>query len=258
MKNNSKKMNRKSLIQIGLLLALIVIFTLVASNNVDKNNGSKGKRQIVLFDGTSTDAWKDIASDNFPAHGWVVKDGILTVLAKTEERDGGHDIVTKEQFSNFVLELEVRLSQGANSGIKYMVVNNYDGKEGNYLGLEYQLIDNQRHADAKLGRNGNRRMATLYDILPTRDGIEINPAGEWNSVKIVSNGNDVQHWLNDQLVLAYTRNSDSYKELVRLSKYNKLDNFGGQKQGTLLLQGHGNEVSFRNIVITAWEDHVIP
>jgi hypothetical protein len=254
MKNNNKKMNRTSLIQIGLLLALVVIFTLVSSSNVDKNNGSKGKRQIVLFDGTSTDAWKDIASDNFPEQGWVVKDGILTVLPKIEDHDGGHDIVTKEQFSNFVLELEVRLSEGANSGIKYFVVDNYPGKEGNYLGLEFQLIDNERHPDAKLGRNGNRRMATLYDILPAREGINTNPAGEWNSIKIVSNENEVEHWLNGQMVLAYTRNSDSYKELVRLSKYNKLEDFGGQKQGHILLQGHGNEVSFRSIVITIWEN----
>jgi hypothetical protein len=258
MKNNSKKMNRKSLIQIGLLLALIVIFTLVASNNVDKNNGSKGKRQIVLFDGTSTDAWKDIASDNFPAHGWVVKDGILTVLAKTEEREGGHDIVTKEQFSNFELELDVRLSEGANSGIKYMVANNYPGKEGNYLGLEYQLIDNERHADARLGRNGNRRMATLYDILPAREGIKINQPGEWNKVKIIVDKDHVEHWLNGEKAVVYNRESDSFKELVRMSKYNTLQNFGGQERGHILLQGHGNEVSFRNIVITAWEDHVIP
>lgn len=256
MKNNNKKMNRTSLIQIGLLLGLVVFFALVASSNVDKNNGSKGKKQIVLFDGTSTDAWKDISSDKFPEQGWVVKDGILTVLPKTEEHEGGHDIVTKEQFSNFELELDVRLSEGANSGIKYMVVDNYPGKEGKYLGLEYQLIDNERHADAKLGRNGNRRMATLYDIIPTREGIETKPAGEWNSVKIISGEYHVEHWLNGHIVLSYTRNSDSYKELVRLSKYNKLPNFGGQKQGHILLQGHGNEVSFRDIKITTWKGKV--
>jgi len=252
MHNKNSTSNKGSQISLGLFLILIVAFILTASRQSAQDNHSTEKKKIVLFDGKSTTAWKDIKSDDFPEHGWVVKDGVLTVLPKTEGHEGGHDIVTKDQFSNFELVLDVRLSEGANSGVKYMVVDNYSGKEGNYLGLEYQLIDNERHADAKLGRNGNRRMATLYDILPTREGVEIRPAGEWNSVKIVSNGNRVEHWLNGQMVLAYTRKSDSFKELVRLSKYNKLENFGEQDQGHILLQGHGNEVSFRNIQITTW------
>ena len=234
------------------LLVSILLLQCATANSQEKKKEKVEKKQIVLFDGKSTDAWKDIKSDEFPKHGWVIKDDVLTVLAKTDGQEGGHDIVTKEQFSNFELELEVRLSEGANSGVKYMVVDSYPGKQGQYLGLEYQLIDNERHADAKLGRNGNRQMATLYDILPTRENIKVNPAGQWNKVKIVVNGNHVEHWINNTKALAYTRNSDSYKELVRLSKYNNLENFGGQKQGHILLQGHGNEVSFRNIKIATW------
>ena len=252
MKNIHCKVNKRGNISIGVFFTLIALFILTASSQDNQNNQSKEKKQVVLFDGKSTDAWKDIATDNFPEHGWVVKDGILTVLPKTEEHDGGHDIVTNEQFSNFELELEVRLSEGANSGIKYMVIDSYPDREGKFLGLEYQLIDNERHPDAQLGRNGNRRMGTLYDIIPARESIETKPAGEWNSVKIVSDEYHVEHWLNGQMVLSYTRNSDSYKELVRLSKYNKLENFGGQKKGHILLQGHGNEVSFRKIKITTW------
>jgi hypothetical protein len=258
MNKSNSKANKGSQLSIGLFLTLIVAFILTASSQSGENNQSKEKKQIVLFDGSSTDAWKDIKSDHFPEQGWVVENNILTVLANTEEREGGHDIVTKEQFSNFELELDVRLSEGANSGIKYMVANNYPGKEGNYLGLEYQLIDNERHADARLGRNGNRRMATLYDILPAREGIKINQPGEWNKVKIIVDKDHVEHWLNGEKAVVYNRESDSFKELVRMSKYNTLQNFGGQERGHILLQGHGNEVSFRNIVITAWEDHVIP
>lgn len=246
-------MNRECRMGKGLILVLSLFLALVA-NAQNKNKNKVKKTQTVLFDGTSTDAWKDIKSDNFPEHGWEVKDGILTVLAKTEQQDGGHDIVTKEQFSNFELELEVRLTKGANSGIKYMVIDSYPKNEGKYLGLEYQLIDNERHADAKLGRNGNRQMATLYDILPARKGIKVNPAEEWNTVKIVVNKGQVEHWLNGKKAVVYNRKYDGYKELVRLSKYNKLKNFGTQDQGHILLQGHGNEVSFRNIVITTWED----
>jgi hypothetical protein len=252
MNNKIFKMNTKNQLRVGLFLLLIVSFNLSASSQKNNKKQAKEKKQIVLFDGKSTDAWKDIKSDKFPEHGWVIKDDVLTVLAKTDTQEGGHDIVTKEQFSNFELELEVLLSEGANSGVKYMVVDSYPNREGQYLGLEYQLIDNEKHPDAKLGRNGNRKMAALYDILPTRENIKVNPTGEWNMVKIVSTKNRVEHWLNGKKVIVYARNSDSYKELVRLSKYNNLENFGGQEQGHILLQGHGNEVSFRNIKIATW------
>lgn len=242
-------MNIKNLM---LLVVAILFFQYATAFSQQKKTAKKEKTQIVLFDGSSTIAWKDIKSDRFPDHGWVVKDGVLTVEATTADHEGGHDIVTKEQFSNFELELEVRLSEGANSGVKYMVIDSYPGKKGQYLGLEYKLIDNEKHADALLGRNGNRKMAALYDILPARDNIKINPPGEWNKVKIVVNKNHVEHWLNDTEAIVYIRNSDSYKELVKLSKYNELENFGGQEKGHILLQGPGNEVSFRNIKITTW------
>jgi len=196
--------------------------------------------------------WKDIKSDRFPENGWVVKEGVLTVLAKTDNQEGGHDIVTKGQFSSFELELDVRLSGGANSGIKYVVIDSYPGSEGQYLGLEYQLIDNEKHPDALLGRNGNRKMAALYDILPARENIKNNPPGEWNKVKINFDGNRVEHWLNGEKVIEFDRSLDCFKELVMLSKYNKLANFGSQEKGHILLQGHGNEVSFRDIKITTW------
>lgn len=212
---------------INLLILTVLLFQSVDTFSQQKKSKVK-KTEAVLFDGTSTDAWKGIESDNFPKHGWVVKDGILTVLATTDTQEGGHDIITKDQYANFELELEVRLSEGANSGVKYMVVNTYPNNK-NYLGLEYQLIDNERHADAKLGRNGNRKMAALYDILPARDNIKVKPAGEWNKVKIVSNKKQVTHFINGKVAVRYVRNSDSYKELVRLSKYNKLENFGGQE-----------------------------
>ncbi|MCX6326909.1 MAG: DUF1080 domain-containing protein [Bacteroidia bacterium] len=252
MKNRNLKMKSENHIIFGLFLLPFALFNLTASSQNNKGKNVNEKTQVVLFDGTSTDAWKDIKSDHFPENGWVVKEEVLTVEATTADHEGGHDIVTKEQFSNFELELEVRLSEGANSGVKYMVIDSYAGKKGQYLGLEYQLIDNEKHPDALLGRDGNRKMATLYDIFPASEIIRINPPGTWNKVKILVNGNHVEHWLNDLKVLEFDRNSDNFKELVRLSKYNTLENFGGQKQGHILLQGHGNEVSFRNIRITTW------
>lgn len=231
-----------------VLLIAFISLSFRSENNNEKL--AKEKKQIVLFDGKSTDAWKSIDSGNFPEHGWKVEDGILTVLAKTDKQDGGHDIVTKEQFANFELELEVSLSEGANSGVKYVVVDSYPKNKGQYLGLEYQLIDNEKHPDALLGSFGNRKMAALYDILPARENIVVNPVGQWNKIKIVVDKKHVEHWINDKMAIDFIRNSDSYQQLVRLSKYNKLENFGGQEAGHILLQGHGNEVSFRNIKIT--------
>ncbi len=252
MKNPNYQINRKNYLPIAIGVFLIAFISLSFSSENNSEKQKKEKKQFVLFDGKSTDAWKSIDSDNFPEHGWKVENGILTVLAKTDKQEGGHDIVTKEQYGNFELELEVRLSEGANSGVKYMVVDSYPNSKGQFLGLEYQLIDNEKHADALLGSFGNRKMAALYDIIPAREDIKINPVGQWNKVKIIVDGMHVEHWLNDKKVIEYIRNSDSYRQLVRLSKYNKLENFGEQVQGHLLLQGHGNEVSFRNIKITTW------
>ena len=239
---------------INLLLTIMVILILqsIQVNSQPNRKENPVKKPIVLFEGTSVGAWRDTKSAEFPEHGWKTENGILTVLATTGNTEGGHDIVTKDQFSNFELELEIRLSEGANSGVKYMVTDTYPGKEGQYLGLEYQLIDNDKHPDAMQGRDGNRKMAALYDIYPASDKIKINPPGEWNKVKIVVDGNHVEHWLNGKKAVDYDRDSGNFKEMVRLSKYNELVNFGRQKQGHLLLQGHGNEVSFRNIKITTW------
>ena len=123
-------------------------------NHGTHNNAEPAEEQnwISLFDGSSTDHWRDTKSDHFPEHGWVVEDKVLTVLGETENQQGGHDIISKALYSNFELELEAKLSEGSNSGIKYIVSDSFPGNEGNFLGLEYQLLDNEGHPDALLGR----------------------------------------------------------------------------------------------------------
>jgi len=235
-----------------LFLILVILGTLTVKSEGSNQADKKAGKKIWLFNGSDTSHWRDIKTGAFPENGWKIGEGVLTVLAKTETYEGGHDIVTREQYANFELELEVRLSEGANSGVKYLVLDSFPNKAGQFLGLEYQLIDNDRHPDALLGVNGNRRMATLYDILPVPGQIKINPVGKWNKIKIVVDGNHVEHWLNNEKVLEFERNSARFKELVGQSKYNTLENFGSQKMGYLLLQGHGNEVSFRAISIRTW------
>jgi hypothetical protein len=235
-------------------LAGIVFLTVQCTNTSNESvvDPVVEDQWIWLFDGSSTGNWRDIESESFPENGWVVENNVLTVLGKTEEQPGGHDIITKELFGNFELELEVRLTEGANSGIKYLVSDAFPGKEGKFLGLEYQLLDNERHPDALEGRAGNHKMAALYDMIPPTEDITIHPPGEWNKVRIVLNGDSVEHWFNDEKVLEFDRRSLAFRELVSISKYKDLENFGKLEDGHILLQGHGNDVSFRAIKIRTW------
>lgn len=189
---------------------------------------AEGQQWTKQFDISGTDNWRDTKSENFPEHGWVLDGDILTVLGEKEGQPGGHDIITKKRYGNFELELEVRLTEGANSGIKYLVT------------------------DALNGRDGNHKMASLYDMIAPPEDLNIQPPGKWNKVSIILDGNKVEHWLNDEKVLESDRRSEAFRELVSMSKYQDLERFGELDEGHLLLQGHGNDVSFRKIRIRTW------
>lgn len=239
--------------EIILSVIITVLFTMLIFNvNSQQPSGSTKGNWVWLFEGESTDAWRDLKSTQFPEQGWIVEDGVLTVLGKNGNEPYGHDIITKDQYSNFELELEFKLTKGANSGIKYFVRNDFPGHEGNYLGLEYQLIDDERHADAKMGKDGNRKLASLYDLIPPLKNKKVNSPGKWNKANILVDGSHVEHWLNGEIVLEFNRHSDSFRKLVSESKYKKLQKFGESSQGHILLQGHGDEVSFRQIRIRTW------
>ncbi|MDX2431837.1 MAG: DUF1080 domain-containing protein [Bacteroides sp.] len=238
-----------------LLLFGIVLLVVQCTNRTDQQTEEAADEELawtILFDGSNKDAWRDTKSEQFPEHGWVIEGDVLSVLGEKEGQPGGHDIISKKHYGNFELELEVKLSEGANSGIKYIVSDAFPGKEGSFLGLEYQLIDNERHPDAKKGRDGNRKMAALYDLIPPPEDLTINPAGDWNRVRILLDGDKVEHWLNNEKVLEFDRKSLAFRELVSLSKYKDLDEFGELEDGNILLQGHGNDVSFRDIKIRTW------
>ncbi|MDO1451251.1 DUF1080 domain-containing protein [Rhodocytophaga aerolata] len=203
----------------------------------------------LLFDGKSTEAWTGTKGNGFPEKGWVIENGILTVLGSSVgDHSSGGDIITKDQYGSFELSLEFKIPEGANSGIKYFVVNDFPNQKGNYLGMEYQIIDDSRHADAKLGVNGNRTMASLYDMILAKNK-QAKPIGEWNQAKIVVKGNHVEHWLNGSKVVDFERGSDEFRQLVAASKYKDLKGFGEMAQGHILLQGHGDTVHYRNIKI---------
>lgn len=205
----------------------------------------------LLWDGKTTEGWRGAKLEEFPSQGWEIKDGELTVLASGgEESAAGGDIVTKELYGDFELKVDFKLTPAANSGIKYYVDTEINKGPGSSIGLEYQILDDALHPDAKLGNHeGSRTVSSLYDLIKADANKHMNPIGEWNSAHIISKGNHVEHWLNGMKVLEYERNSDDFKKLVSESKYAKWPNFGELEKGQILLQDHGDRVSFKNIKI---------
>lgn len=204
---------------------------------------------MLLWDGQTTNGWHRAYQDEFPEKGWVIEDGALKVLASggAESRYGG-DIVTDMEFRDFELKVQFKLTPGANSGIKYFVTEQEENNPGSAIGLEYQILDDQRHPDAKKGKNGNRTLASLYDLIPAENK-PTRPIGEWNQARIIHKDKHVEHWLNGRKVLEYERGSDAFRALVAESKYKIWPNFGEAESGHILLQDHGNEVWFRDIKI---------
>jgi len=218
-----------------------------APNTLSREEKQEGWK--LLFDGTTMNGWRGAYLDSLPAKGWEVKDGILIVQASGGgEAAYGGDIVTLEQYSSFELVVDFKMTEGANSGIKYFVTEQRPKTPGSAKGLEYQLLDDARHPDAKLGINGNRTLASLYDLIPATNKT-VHPIGRWNRARIVVRGNHVEHWLNGIRVLAYERGGKEFLAHKAESKFRDLEGFGEAPKGHILLQDHGDRVFFRNIKI---------
>lgn len=205
----------------------------------------------MLWDGKTTNGWRGAKLDTFPDKGWIIEDGELIVLSSGgAESAAGGDIVTTKDYNNFELQVDFKLTPGANSGIKYYVDTEINKGPGSSIGLEYQILDDALHPDAKLGSHeGSRTVCSLYDLIQADPNKPVNPIGEWNTAYIKSLNNHVEHWINDVKVLEYERGSEAFLKLVSESKYEKWPNFGLLEKGQILLQDHGDKVSFRNIKI---------
>jgi len=222
-------------------------------NTLTNTEIRKGWR--MLWDGESADGWRGAKLDHFPENGWVMEDGVLKVLSSGgyESRNGG-DIVTMNTYSDFELSVDFKITEGANSGIKYFVDPELNKGEGSAIGLEFQILDDRKHPDAKKGKNGNRTVGSLYDLIRAENrqssrGKNFKGVGNWNNARIVVKGGKVEHWLNHVKVVEFDRHSQLFAALVEKSKYEKWDNFGRLSNGHILLQDHGDEVEFRHIKI---------
>ncbi|MGB4444980.1 MAG: DUF1080 domain-containing protein [Dysgonamonadaceae bacterium] len=220
-------------------------------NTISEREAREGWK--LLWDGKTTQGWRGARLTGFPQKGWVIEDGILKVLKGAgEESAHGGDIITTKKYKNFVLKVDFKITEGANSGVKYFVDPDLNKGEGSAIGCEFQILDDKNHPDAKLGVKGNRTLGSLYDLIPAPENKPFFN-GFFNTAMIVVKGNHVEHWLNGTKLLEYERNNPMWNALVAYSKYKDWPNFGNAKEGHILLQDHGDEVWFRNIKIKELE-----
>jgi Domain of Unknown Function (DUF1080) len=218
-------------------------------NNLSAQEQKQGFK--FLFNGKDFTGWRAVHGDKMPEKRWNVVNGIIEI-SPSDGAETGNDIVTTEQYSAFELAFDFKLTEGANSGVKYFVNEAFDSDGKSGIGLEFQVLDDEKHPDAKLGAVGNRTLGSLYDLIPSykQEKRFQKKIGEWNQGRIVVLPNNmVQHWLNGFKVVEYERKSNIFNALVARSKYEKYAGFGAGDKGNILLQDHGNNVSFKNIKI---------
>jgi len=204
---------------------------------------------ILMFNGLTSDMWRSHNGETFPDKGWEVVDGTLHVIGSGRgEAGGGGDILFDRKFSNFELTLEWKVSEGGNSGIFYLA-QEIPGDPVWKSAPEMQILDNERHPDAKLGVDGNRAAGSLYDLIPGKMEA-VKPAGEWNQARIMVYKGTVVHTMNGENVLEYHLWTDDWKNMVANSKFKDYEHFiNPAPEGYIVLQDHGDDVWFRNIKI---------
>ena len=246
----------------AFLATLISGFSLLpvhAADSAPANSltaGEKADGWKLLWDGKTTAGWRSPKTDAFPTHDWTIDDGVLTVHGSGGPASArGGDIITLQRFSNFELTADFKITPGANSGIKIFVQPNLapafkdKGKAAvsSAIGLEFQILDDVRHPDAKAGRDGDRTIGSLYDLIPAPKGKHVQPIGEWNHARILARGRHVEFWLNGAKTVEFERGSPDFRQRVAASKYRDFPEFGEWADGHILLQEHATDVSFRNV-----------
>lgn len=224
-----------------LFVVLLVCGALFAATAQEHNTLTKKERKAgwqLLWNGRDLSGWKSNSPNGDMNKGWKAVDGELVIMAGS----GAGDIITEKRYHDFELSIDFKITEGANSGIKYFI-----GENGS-IGCEFQILDDENHPDAKMGFNGDRRLGSLYDLIPA-DGWALVAKRDWNTARIVVRGNHVEHWLNGVKILEYEKNNDMWDTIVSHSKFAKVENFAGGDGGHILLQDHNDEVHYRNLKI---------
>jgi 3-keto-disaccharide hydrolase/methane monooxygenase PmoA-like len=208
----------------------------------------------LLFDGRTLKGWRGLGRDTIPTAHWVVADGAIKKLPSgiIAERAGGlppvagGDLMSVNAYRDFELTWEWKVAPGANSGLKYNVSEEMSTSLAKYaaLGFEYQMLDDDRHADAE---NPSHRAGALYDLIAPNERKRLRPVGEWNQSTLIFHGNHGEHWLNGQKVVEYDLGTARMDSLLAASKYRSISGFGNRRKGHIVLQDHGDEVYFRNV-----------
>lgn len=204
----------------------------------------------LLFDGQSTDPWRKYNEADFPSQGWVVKDGDLVIEKAPRPRPEGYggDIITREKFGNFDLQVDFMVSDTANSGIFYFVLEE-DGTPIYFNAPEYQLLDDQSYLATGQAEKGSTHLTGDNYDMEACAGDYSKPAGEWNTARIVHRNGTVEHWLNGNKCLSYQVGSETWMDQWKKSKFKDYPNYGQAREGSIGLQDHDHEVRFRNIKI---------
>lgn len=209
----------------------------------------------LLFDGQTSAGWRSFGGQRFPDKGWKIENGMITIMANKDfvfgkEAERGGDIITLDEYFDFELHLQAKVSEGANSGLKYFVKETEKSVKGSGVGFEYQIIDiSGLSQEAKKKQKASTLyFGSLYDLIPAQ-GVRVNPVGQWNNIRIVTRGTHVEHWVNGFKVVEFEKGSDEFRKLVSASKFKEFPGFADMESGHILLQDHGGEVSFRSIKI---------
>ena len=233
-------------LSIAVLLCAFKLTTLEEAADAKISSHHQASGWEILFDGNrnSMEKWRGKSQVGFPSEGWKVEDGLLFLDGR------GGDIITKDTYGSFELIFDFKLTEGANSGVKYLVDTLISREDDHIMvnGPEYQIIDDYNHREVKEHVDGLISTGSVY-LLYAPKNKKLNPSGQWNTGKIIVQGNSVEHWLNGDKVVTYQRGSKDFLDRKAKTKFKNDVRYGELESGHILLTDHHDKVYFRNIKI---------